>query len=384
MEFIYFLFFLINPLFGSSEIRYTLSDLSVLERENNFGEFLAHANDIRPSERQKLWKDMYQSMALLMVEDKLKKKKFDRDTYKTIEEIAQTNAMSDDPFFQLKRNLYAKRFFTECYKDKNKIKICDNELQSFWLFSKKDPDLGLDLAKIVEEAGSSFETWPFYSTAINDSVAVLYCQRPPVRNAIFRQLAKESFAPQFDGNYSQLIKHLVHEKCFTQIIPALKTSIEGEETNGLEKELAMNILSSQKALTDDEENYFSVLYLLSGPVVGEKMNVAWRRIENLSENYKKRQLIIEKIKQLEFIPEKIFKDPQGARNKAIIALFAKSFPEYLNFYGESCIRYLEKKGAEPPNNIRSSLTCTQFLKTAKDVNWISESLQLKFSALKKD
>lgn len=376
---------------------YTLKDLQVLEQEKNFEEFLMHVNDIRPSERQKLWKDMYQSMAMELVDYKSRTKDFSMVAYRQIEDIGRSSALFNDEFFQLKRSIYAKKFFSECYnqasekKDAQKtagIKTCDSELNSFWYFSKKDADVGLEFAKLVERYPSTLSSWPFYQRAINDSIANLYCEKPDIQRAVIKKLTQESFEADFDGNYKNLVKRFVPEQCFGKIIPSLRLGLQSTITNGLEKEMAMNLLSASGKLTKEEEDLYAVLYMLDGPVVGDKMNLAWKKIEDLSTQYTKRIKILAQIKSLPLIPDKIFKDASLPRNKAIINLFAKNFPEYLNFYGESCVKYLENK-SEFTGNIASSLQCNVFLKTASDLKksenteWVSDSVQRSYSGLRK-
>ncbi len=381
-----------------AEVSYDLKDLQALEQEKNFEEFLLHVNDIRPSERQKLWKTMYQSMALEMIDYKLKTKDFSLATFKKIEGIGRSSALSNDEFFQLKRSLYAKKFFSECYaqasqkpekpNDKNlDIKTCDKELSSFWFFSKKDPDVGLDLAALIEKYPSDVSTWPFYQTAVNDSIANFYCEKPSVQKAVLSKLTKESFEADFNGQYGPLIKRFIPEKCFIKLVPNLKLGLGSPESSALEKEMALNLLSSTGHLSSDEQDLYAITYLLDGPVVGEKMNLAWKRIESLNSHFNKRQSLLEKIKKLPLIPDRIFKDPKFPRNKAIINLFAQNFPEYLNFYAESCLSYSQFQ--TPEGQIASGIKCNEFLKVAvelkksNEAQWVSDKISTQFSSLKR-
>lgn len=383
--------------FAQSTPLYSLKDLAVLEQEKNFEEFLSHVNDIRPSERQKLWKDMYQSMALEMIDYKLRTKDFSMAAYKKVEEIGRSSALINDEFYQLKRSIYAKTFFTECYmqvSDKKEgerapaMKVCDNEMSSFWFFSKKDPDIGLEFAKILERHHSPMKTWPFYQRAINDSIANLYCEKPDVQRAVINKLTEESFNSDFGDNYKTLINRIVPEKCFVKLIPSLRLALQSTVTNGMEKEMAMNFLSAKGLLSKEEEDFYAVLYMLDGPVVGDKMNLAWKKIEELSGQYTKRIKILAQIRSLPLIPDKIFKDPKLPRHKAIINLFAQNFPEYLNFYGGSCVKYLENKSSVQ-GNMASSFQCHEFLKTAsefkktKEADWVSDSVTREYSGLRK-
>ena len=340
---------------------------------------------------------MYQSMAMEMIDYKLRTKDFSIQTFKKVEALGRSSALSNDEFYQLKRSIYAKSFLKECYsqalqnttdKKASGIKTCDNELSSFWYFSRKDPDIGLELAKIIEKSQSSLKVWPFYQRAINDTVASLYCEKPDIQRAVISKLTEESFDKDFDGNYKNLINRFVTEKCFVKLVAPLRLALKSTITNGLEKEMAMNLLSAKGLLTKEEEDLSAVLFLMDGPVVGDKMNLAWKKVEDLGEQYQKRIKILSQIKELPLIPDKIFKDPNLPRNKAIINLFAKNFPEYLNFYGESCVKYLENS-SETAGNIASSVQCHEFLTAAKnvkkndDADWVSDSVQRQYSSLRK-
>lgn len=373
---------------------YTLKDLEVLEREKNFNEFLSHVNDIRPSERQKLWRDMYQSMAMELVDTKIREKDFSLKSFRQIEATGRASALANDEFFQLRRAQYAQKFFSECYLQSSlsapsnsdyTIKNCDKELNSFWTFSRRDPDVGLALAELLDKYPSTLSAWPFYQRAINDSVAPIYCDKPLVQKAIIKKLTQETFDPAFNGDYKTLTNGLVPEKCFAKLIPTLKEMTSSALTNGLEKEMALNILEAKGKINPADEDMLAVVYLLDGPVVGDKMNVAWNKVEKMSENFNKRKDVMEKIKGLDLIPDKIFKDPESPRNKAIINLFARNFPEILNYYGDRCVDLLDTK-VEMPANIASGHQCSQFLRSAQAVKkegqqWISDTVATRYSAL---
>lgn len=384
----------------SAQVYYDLADLEVLEREKNFEEFLLHVNDIRPSERTKHWREMFQNMALGLVDYKIKTRDFSLATFRQIEKIGRSSAMNNDEYFQLKRSIYAKKFFSECFngtgitdpgkRDLNR-NLCENELTSFWFFSKKDPDLGLDLAAILQLNNSSVKTWPFYERAIKDSIANFYCKKPEIQQAVMKKLFEESYSSEFNGNYKLLVERTMPDICFDELVSPLKESLTSIRSNGLQKEMALNVLEAKGKLSKDEQDLYAILFLLDGPVVGDKMNIAWKKVEALSENFPKRQKLLRQIESLPLIPDKIFKDPNLPRHKAIINLFAKNFPEYLNYYGTTCIRYLSYK-SDTTQNLSSSVQCNEFLKAAQrtikeesntGTPWISDSVERQFSGLKK-
>jgi hypothetical protein len=366
---------------------YTLKDLEILENERNYNEFFLHAYDLRPSERGRVWKKMYQNMAITMVEDKIKSLDFSKETFQEIEKKSQQSPLNSDELFQFKRNQYALMFFKECYFDgKNKSEMCDKELLNYWDNSLKDPDLALKFVNWLEINKRPINTWPFYSTIINDQVAPIYCKKADVQKAIIKKINLDTFNENFNGNFNELVSKLVPEKCLKELYPTLKEILTSPQSDGLEKEMALSILDSKSKLSTDELDFFLTLYLFAGPVVGEKMNLAWKSVEKLAENYTKRQSILEKMKNLEMLPDKIFIDPKLPRNKAIIAHFAKNFPEMLNYYGSSCLNYINGLDNQ---KVGSKTNCNSFLSTAKEiyntdkVQWTSDSIRVQYSSLKK-
>lgn len=384
------------PALNAQTPAYSLKDLEALEKEKNYDEFLRHAMDIRPSERLKLWKDMYQSMSMEMIDTMIRERDYTFENFKRVEDLGRSSLLYNDEIYQLKRSVFAKNFFAECYKHssdpmlsstKYTFKTCDKELLGFWNNSKRDPDIGLEIAGLIEKYPSTLPTWPFFERAISDKkVAPIYCDRPLVQKAIIKKLIEESFSPNFTGDYKKLTERIVPETCFAKLAPTFKEMTSSPLTNGLEKEMAMNILESKGKLSDSDKDLLAIIYLLDGPVVGDKMNVSWATVEKLGENFGKRRDLLEKMKSLPTMPDKIFRDPELPRHKAIINLFAKQFPEYLNYYAGKCVDMMDTK-KEIPSNIASGFHCNQFLKTAQETKegpqWISDSVQTRYSALKK-
>jgi hypothetical protein len=368
---------------ASGQQLYDLKDLEVLDRQKNYEEFLLHVNDIRPSERGKHWKDMFQTMSVGLIDYKIKTKDFSVKSFAQIEQIGRSSALIADEYCQLKRALFAKKYLVECFKKIEDKSRCENELNTFWYFSNKDPDIGLDLAAILETNQSTQSRWPFYQVAINSNIAPIYCTKPEIQQVIIQKINKETFDENFDNNYRALLDKFIPQPCFDKLVANLRAALLSTKTNGADRELAMNLLDAKKLLTPAEDDLYSILYLLDGPVVGDKMNLAWKKVESLNDNFTKRQNILSTIEKLDLIPDAIFKDPNLPRHKAIINLFAKSFPELLNYYGKSCLDYINLK-TENTSNIASTYQCHQFLKTAKDNSlWLSDSIQSQYSSLKK-
>lgn len=378
----------------SSEVLYDIKDLEVLEKDKNFEEFITHAYDVRPSLRDKHWKEMYQTMVYAFIDNRVKNKDFSWNTYQKLKQIAQSSVMTKDEFFHLKYENYAKKFISACYQSrsssqaieqKNFIYNCDFELQFVWNNSSKDSENALELAKIASEGKSSIKPWTFYSVVTQDELSHFYCQKIEVQKAIFRQLYEGSYHKDFSGDYKSLIEKNINKKCLEQLISPIKAIVKSLDTGGLDKELALNLLQSTNQLSLSEKDVYSTIFLLSGPVVGDSLNLNWKNIESLSESNARREILLNELKKLKHLPDKVFTDPTSPRNKAIINLFAKNFPEYLNFYAESCLKYLNY--SDEKLNIRSAYECNQFLRSGLSNNneypWFKDSIKTQFSSLKK-
>ena len=362
---------------------FDIKDLEVLESQRSYDEFLLHVNDIRPSERGKHWKEMLQNVGLLLIEYKLKSKDFSPKSFNQIELLGRSSALIEDELFQLRRIQYGEKYLVECFKKIEDKAKCENDLNTFWYFTNKDAELGLYLASLLLSNNSNIDRWPFYRAAITDAAAPIYCAKSEIQKAIITKINQESFSEKFDNNYQALLNRLVPDKCFEKMIPSIREAIIRTETSGTDKELAINLLEAKKLLSKDDQDLFAILFLLSGPVVGDKMNTAWKKVELLSESFPKRQKILGMLKNLEVLPDQIFTDPNLPRNKAIINLFAKNFPELLDFYGKSCLEYIQRKNDEN-NIINSAFHCHQFLTAAK-INplWLSDAVKLQYSSIKK-
>lgn len=369
----------------SAQSIYSLDDLVALESEKNFNEFLEHVNDIRPSERQAKWKSMYRNMILEMIDFKNQTKAFDEASFKNIEKHARLKTFITDEVLQLKRNGFAIKYLTQCYQEK--ATDCDSKLDSFWIFSNGDIDTGIELGLLVDKYQKNGNSWNYYKQAISSSQNAFYCNRPNIQSAIFKQLSTEALKPNFNKNFKALISKEVSSDCFNKITPLLRNVIRTTHSSGIEKELAFNLLSATGKLEAYEEDLYAVTYLSDGPVVGDKLNLAWKRVENLGRNYKQRAKILEEIKKFEAIPDYTFKNAKNPRHKAIINLLAQNFPEFLNYYGENCIKYIGLKSG--PGSVVKNSQCRELLELAievkgqENIQWLSDSIQSQYSGLKK-
>ena len=90
---------------------YTIKDLEVLEKNKNAKEYLEHAYDIRPLERNDHWKQMTQHMAVVFVNKKINGRLFTRENFQFIERINLWPPLLTMNFSKLKEKAFIRATF---------------------------------------------------------------------------------------------------------------------------------------------------------------------------------------------------------------------------------------------------------------------------------
>jgi len=374
----FFVLFLGSSLWGASP--YEIADLETLYKENNFQEFLNHALDIRPSLRDSKWKKMVLEMAVDFIKDRNSRKQFDEKTFSYIETLINWPVLREDEIFFLKRNDFGVNFFKECFNS-DKKEVCTSKINKFWSnTSIKNPDLGLSLAILLNENGYEGNLWEYLTYATNSNVAEFYCKNSLIKKEILKKIQSI-----ISGNLSQFdqkvgIQNSMSESCLKTIVPEIKNAFLDIESS-LAKELYLKFLNLTDNLGPGDRDFFLTLYFLQGPVVGDLFNESWNTIQVLGQNYNKRKAVLDKLKALNLLPDEIFANSNEKRRKIMLSHFYKNFPEYLDFYANTCVDFLEGKRSFPSGN--PTLRCKDLFNEAEGTKIIEPSIQTKYQTIKK-
>ncbi len=359
---------------------YEMGDLETLYKENNFSEFLNHALDIRPTLRDAKWKKMVLEMGVDFVKDRDSRKQYDEKTLSYIEGLSNWPVLREDEIFFLKRNNFGVNFFKECFNN-NKKEVCTAKINKFWSnTSIKNPDLGLSLAILLSENGEDGNLWEYLAYATRSNVAEFYC-----KNALIKKEILKKIQSIISGNLSQFdqkigIQNAMSESCLKTIVPEIKSAFLDVESS-LVKELYLKFLNLTNNLDSTEKDFFLTLYFLQGPVIGDLFNESWNTIQILGQNYNKRKAVLDKLKELNLLPDVIFATSNEKRREIMLSHFYKNFPEYLDFYANTCVDYLEGKRSFPNGN--PTLRCKDLFKEAEGTKIIEPSIQTKYQNVKK-
>lgn len=359
---------------------YEIGDLETLYKENNYQEFLNHALDIRPSLRDSKWKKMVLEIGVDFIKDKISRQQFDEKTLNYIESLTNWPTLREDEIFFLKRNDFGVKFFEGCLVS-NKADICFSKINKFWSnTSLKNPDLGLSLAKLLSEYGYEGDLWEYVTYATNSNVAEFYCKNSLIKKEILKKIQTIIAGNLSPINQKISIQNSMSGSCLTTIIPEIKKAFLEVESS-LSKELYLKFLILTENLKPEEKDFFLTLYFLQGPVIGDLFNESWNTIGALGQNYNKRKAVLDKLKGLNLLPDEIFAASNEKRRETMLSHFYKNFPEYLDFYANTCIEFLEGKKAFPNGN--PTLRCRDLFQEAEGTTIIEPSIQAKYQTVKK-
>ncbi|WP_127717536.1 hypothetical protein [Halobacteriovorax sp. HLS] len=356
---------------------YDIKDLEQLADSKNYEEFLAHARDIRPSKRDKYWKDLVQSMAIGQVDFLIDKKIYNKSQFELIEKISLWPTLNSDSFFQVKRNNYAQKYLKSCFE--KAAKYCKSQLFSFWHSSNQRPELAMSLVEYLKLYTDHKDFWGFYEKVTRSDLQEYYCSKPHLKKAVFSHLKNNLMEIEDKKVINRFIKANIGATCWFSIVDDLKGLLF---TNApIMREFAYKILDTQDALSQVERDSFHTFYLLDNPVNGDLFNRAWATVETLGQNYGRRMNVYKYLLTLDPLPGNIFAHRVGLKREAVAGLFHSNFPEYIDHYARTCVNFYKGIGNYPTGI--PTLHCNDLFKITKDRPWVNQTLKIQFSSIKK-
>lgn len=347
---------------------YSLSDLAVLESEKDTEEFFKHYRDIRPSERQKVWREMTLNMGVIWVEKLIVDKKFGQKDFDLLHERSKTPPFQEDELFQFTKRKYLSLYFAKCFEMPEKacsnnlnLALATTQLESQWsydLLTKHLNKLNVDQVRTLNK------------NILQSSDALIFCGKKDFFAPLLRQYVEAKITE--NDLQKNLTLSLVTKSCRLKIKEYQAQILQlSPRDKRLDSFLFLEELGN---IGPKEREIFYVTYALDNAEIGDTFNLAWNFIQGLAENYKKRDELLTELNKLPNLPgETVFKNPNYERHSAIIHLFKKNFPEYLDNYAQSCLKHLngEKISGNPK-------ACHEFFSfKGLDPKWKNSYLKLK-------
>ena len=317
---------------------------------------------------------MTRHMGSGLIQEMIKKGHFSEKSYLRIDELANWSIFRADEYFQLKRNQYASKYFKQCLE--NKWPKCTKGIRKFWNSSDKNPELGLDLAKLLQHHVLDKDLWEYAKATTSTEYGEFYCQRPFVQKIIVAHLG------QFQEKLNDLKQEMdkwIHKDCWQQLEKPLRHSLSSG--NPKARNFSYRLLGLRSKLTQGEKDLFLALYILEGPVVGKVFNLAWGTLKIIGQDYKRRDRLFGKLIPLDPLPGKVFGHPNIEKVKVVISFLHNNIPEYVDHYARTCINFYAGKGDFPNGN--PTIECRDLLKHTVGKPWVDPGIQIRYSGLRK-
>ena len=349
---------------------YDIKDLEVLEGNKAYKEFLDHALDVRPSSRNKHWREMVGNMTVGFIKDRLKQKAYTKENFDYVEKLIRWPELKKDTYFLHKRREFGVTYLENCLGAH-----CKKDLMSFWYStSRQDGEMAKKLALSLKQIDSKATLVPFLAVIGHDAYSLYHCKKPWVQTEIFSLVTEPLRMEKMDKLKTTLDK-LVGADCWKSLRPVIHSAlIQGP---GLKQDYAFSLLNLRGDLTQEWKDFYYVSYFLGNPTPGRVFNAAWNNIRDLGQNYSRRARVLKKIKELDPLPGKLFSLVDDGKKNTLINYLKKNFPEYINHYSKTCLNYLS--GTVNFANGNPTPDCDNLFAG----NYVEDRIRLKYSAIKK-
>lgn len=314
---------------------YTMADLLALENEKNTTEFFLHYRDIRPSERKTQWQEITINMGTIWIEELIAKRQLTQSTFSSIEERGQSFPFASNELFQFAKRRYLTIYFDECFK--KSANNCTEDLSKSLSSTQLESEWSYNLINKHLSQLSTAQLQVLNGNILKSSDALIFCNKKDFIPALIRQSIEEKAK---ENPVSQNLSSNLSSACKLKLKPHLTNYlISGPRDKKLDTYL---LLEEIKSITNEDRELFYISYVLDNAEVGETLNLAWNFIQSLGENYSKRQEILKQLQKRDKLPGGIIlKDPNQEKHLAILNLFNKNFPEYIDLYATSCLGLLK-------------------------------------------
>lgn len=307
---------------------YTLSDLESLRKTNSFNEYLEHALDIRPAQRNKSWEQMTYSMGELLLDHINKKSLVEKSSFERVMSISAWPVFKDREFFIKKRDLIFLKYISNCFALKQNE--CEQLVKQIYTSFEHPKTFDVELVNLLDKyITEKQELIPYVTQVSQDTIGEFYCGKAPLREVVLDYL------------YQSVTKNepiKVHKDCFMQIkknVQSLLYSKDSHKRSGAKK-----MLEHYKLLSENQEIAYQLSEMLQESILSTKTK---SHLQQLSKNYNKRDQVLSIFKKLDAIPDSLFKDYNDKKSLVQTKQLLKNFPEFIDYYANRCLAHLESK-----------------------------------------
>jgi len=368
----------INQAFSESRFIYTIEDLHVLKSEKNYSEYIKHALDIRPSQRNKEWQEMTLTMANGLLQEMISQNKYTEKDYQLMLNLQLRPLLKKDEVFISYRNSYSEKFLTHCFSNN---KQCEKKLEFIWdstPLRTRFPDFGVNLAILINKFNPKYKIIDLIKESIITSTSEFYCQKTPIKTAIYQEVSSFLQVKRSNKELKSFIDDLLGQDCRDIFLNDLKQLLSVRSLQS--RQLAYQVLKAQNRISQAEDDLYLTLYILRGPAIGDTFNHAWANTLKLGQSYSRRSKMLNNLNKIDPLPDELFAMPNLKKTKILLKLIQDNIPEYIDHYATTCINFLT--GTYPFPNGNPTVSCQDFFKNYKEISNLDPSLIKKYEQIR--
>ena len=352
---------ILAPLTLAAEI-YSMADLEILAQEKSYKEYFSHALDVRPSERNDRWREMTLQMSENWAKTLKQKAEISSEDFKQLETLFQWPVLKNNEFYRPLRFNLGLTFLQNCFRASG-WEVCWPYLKAYWEADPTDPDTAIKMVELTQKfapQNETFDYWPWLKIALNSPLSEFYCKRDQINDLLWNKIRIEWIKVNKEGSFPQKLKSLFHADCMPGFSKYASQKLNPPNT-ALDREQAFAILNGQKKMTKTDKDLFYLYFLMDNPSQGETFNYAWGSLQKLGKSSKQRDELMKIIKSSQTLPDETMNSMDEGKRRVVLKEIHRQFPEFLQYYGQSCLNYISGKKKYESGN--PTLYCRQIIKS---------------------
>ncbi len=373
---------------------YSIKDLAVLKEQKAYEEFFLHAKDIVPAKRDEKWNEMVSNMAQGLAKEIRNRRLVSKSAYELVEGLYTWPSLRDNEFFTRDRNEVALNYLQSCFKTNKEGLGCLKTTVKFWRNSTPKPELGFKVGSLIYNYLEASNKGPlkisesiehkqildnglleFYSPALTHGLSEFYCKEKQIKKLLWNELI--SFADKNAADEKKMahfIDKLMHPDCWKQLQSDYQQRLTSRDQ--ILRDFSYLFLKSKHAITQQDKDAYLFIYLMDIPSPGKTFNEAWNNLAILGKNHERRMALLERLKKLDPLPDALFATFNEKLKEVTTTHISESFPEFLDFYANTCNQYIKGEGNFPNGN--PTLNCRSFYNLNSSHQFVAKFLQDQF------
>lgn len=341
-----FIFFALFNFIALSELsaNYSYEDLNVLSQEKNYSEYLKHAHDIAPVQRDESWKKMTRDQIKGYLSQLVDQKNWEEKSFQRVLEMSSWPLFKTSPSVLASFSPYALGRLKFCFSTKksNQASQCLSEVDRVWAILAHKDDMAseaFEMTLLLHQEKSKRNLWDFASLTTRSPHSAQYCQNSLIQNLLLQQmqgLYLKTTQP-LGSSWKNALLEMANTQCWTQLQSKLIQSLSSP--SHAHNEVHFLGLLALGMIDQTQQDLFYLQYLLTTPKASTTFNLAWNRIESLGENWSQRKKIMKELLKRPHLPDHIFHQGVTKKVKTISQLINTHFPEYFQAYKKKCDQY---------------------------------------------